>query len=210
MPFPYVFTFYSYKGGVGRSLAVMNVAYALAGRGRHVLVVDMDLEAPGLSGFLHRNKEIAQSNGAHPKDILAFLGEAIRAVQSDRDLKDLVNDLPPLSHYLKTVPEERLEVLRPRFGQLGRLDVLGTDMERDYLDRLSQLSLKALTRKQLIRLSSLLNLYFKTQVFSHRPAWIEAFEPPYAVLVVTSKKAIVNANHAVVHQVAIAATVFRA
>ena len=50
MPFPYIFTFYSFKGGVGRSLAVMNVAYTLAGRGRHVLVVDMDLEAPGLSG----------------------------------------------------------------------------------------------------------------------------------------------------------------
>jgi len=54
MPFPYLFTFYSFKGGVGRSMALMNVAYTLAGRGRHVLVVDMDLEAPGLSGFLHR------------------------------------------------------------------------------------------------------------------------------------------------------------
>ena len=54
MPFPYVFTFYSYKGGVGRSLAVMNVAYTLAGWGRHVLMVDMDLEAPGISGFLQR------------------------------------------------------------------------------------------------------------------------------------------------------------
>ena len=47
MPFPYIFTFYSFKGGVGRSMALMNVAYTLAGQGRHVLVVDMDLEAPG-------------------------------------------------------------------------------------------------------------------------------------------------------------------
>ena len=46
MPFPFVYTFYSYKGGVGRTMAVLNVAYILASRGRHVLLLDMDLEAP--------------------------------------------------------------------------------------------------------------------------------------------------------------------
>lgn len=39
--------FYSYKGGVGRSLALANLAYVLAREGRKVLVMDMDLEAPG-------------------------------------------------------------------------------------------------------------------------------------------------------------------
>ena len=56
--FPYIFGFYSFKGGVGRSMALLNVAYALAGRGRHVLMLDLDLEAPGLSGFLDRAKEL--------------------------------------------------------------------------------------------------------------------------------------------------------
>lgn len=42
-------TFYSYKGGVGRTLALANVAAALAQKGRRVLVVDFDLEAPGLT-----------------------------------------------------------------------------------------------------------------------------------------------------------------
>ena len=56
---PQIFAFYSFKGGVGRSMAVLNLAYALAAKGRHVLVLDMDLEAPGLSGFLHREREIA-------------------------------------------------------------------------------------------------------------------------------------------------------
>jgi len=42
-------TFYSYKGGVGRTLALTNVAYELARRGRRVVVVDLDLEAPSLS-----------------------------------------------------------------------------------------------------------------------------------------------------------------
>lgn len=43
-------TFYSYKGGVGRSLALVNVGHLLARRGRNVVLMDMDLEAPGL-GF---------------------------------------------------------------------------------------------------------------------------------------------------------------
>jgi tetratricopeptide (TPR) repeat protein len=46
-----VFTFYSFKGGVGRSMALANVAELLARRGLDVLMVDMDLEAPGLERF---------------------------------------------------------------------------------------------------------------------------------------------------------------
>ena len=39
--------FASYKGGVGRSLALANTAYLLAREGRKVLIIDFDLEAPG-------------------------------------------------------------------------------------------------------------------------------------------------------------------
>src|ERR1019366_6616716 len=41
-------TFYSYKGGVGRSLAVANVAKYLQRFGQKVFAIDFDLEAPGL------------------------------------------------------------------------------------------------------------------------------------------------------------------
>ena len=44
----HVITFYSYKGGVGRTLVVANVAKYLARFGQKVLAVDFDLEAPGL------------------------------------------------------------------------------------------------------------------------------------------------------------------
>ncbi len=49
-----VHTFYSFKGGVGRSMALANVAALLARWGRKVLVVDWDLEAPGIEKFFSR------------------------------------------------------------------------------------------------------------------------------------------------------------
>ena len=47
----YITTFYSFKGGVGRTMALVNSAVTLALRGRRVLVVDFDVEAPGLDTF---------------------------------------------------------------------------------------------------------------------------------------------------------------
>ena len=47
----YVTTFYSFKGGVGRTTALVNAAVTLALRGRRVLTVDFDIEAPGLDTF---------------------------------------------------------------------------------------------------------------------------------------------------------------
>lgn len=43
-----VVTFYSYKGGMGRSLAAANMATLLAYHGASVVLADFDLEAPGL------------------------------------------------------------------------------------------------------------------------------------------------------------------
>src|SRR5689334_5786266 len=42
-------TFYSYKGGVGRSLALANIATRLVEFGKRVCLLDFDLEAPGLN-----------------------------------------------------------------------------------------------------------------------------------------------------------------
>ncbi|MFI5591345.1 CATRA system-associated protein [Amycolatopsis sp. NPDC051758] len=46
-----VVTFYSYKGGVGRSFTLANVAVLLARWGYRVLALDWDLEAPGLHHY---------------------------------------------------------------------------------------------------------------------------------------------------------------
>lgn len=46
--------FYSYKGGVGRTTALVHTAFHLARAGQRVVVIDMDVEAPGLHLVLPR------------------------------------------------------------------------------------------------------------------------------------------------------------
>jgi cellulose biosynthesis protein BcsQ len=47
----HITTFYSYKGGTGRSMALANFAWIMAASGKRVLVIDWDLEAPGLHRY---------------------------------------------------------------------------------------------------------------------------------------------------------------
>lgn len=54
---PRTVTFYSFKGGVGRTTALTHVAWILAMRGRKVVAVDLDIEAPGLSTALSLNPQ---------------------------------------------------------------------------------------------------------------------------------------------------------
>jgi tetratricopeptide (TPR) repeat protein len=48
-----IVTFYSFKGGTGRTMALANVAWILASNGRKVLVLDWDLDSPGLHRYYH-------------------------------------------------------------------------------------------------------------------------------------------------------------
>lgn len=47
----HIVTFYSFKGGVGRTMALINTAAELTARLKRVLVVDFDLEAPGIQTY---------------------------------------------------------------------------------------------------------------------------------------------------------------
>ena len=62
-----VITFYSYKGGTGRSMLLANMAWVLASAGQRVLVMDWDLEAPGLHRyfrpFLGADVELREQDG---------------------------------------------------------------------------------------------------------------------------------------------------
>jgi MinD-like ATPase involved in chromosome partitioning or flagellar assembly len=58
-----IITFYSYKGGVGRSFLLANVGVLLANWGYRVLCVDWDLEAPGLDRYFHAHLAGPPSTG---------------------------------------------------------------------------------------------------------------------------------------------------
>lgn len=47
----HIVTFYSFKGGTGRTMTLANVAWILAANGKQVLAVDWDLESPGLHHY---------------------------------------------------------------------------------------------------------------------------------------------------------------
>lgn len=60
---PIVATFYSLRGGVGRSTALAYAAQILASRGHSVLCVDMDLEAPALAPLFSKEAEVGEGKG---------------------------------------------------------------------------------------------------------------------------------------------------
>ncbi|MDO7853844.1 KGGVGR-motif variant AAA ATPase [Hymenobacter convexus] len=66
-----IITFYSYKGGVGRSMALANIAVELAKRQQRVLVVDWDLEAPGVERYFSAFK-IENTSAGLLQLLLAF------------------------------------------------------------------------------------------------------------------------------------------
>ncbi len=57
-----LYTFYSYKGGVGRSMALANVAALLSKRKKRVLVIDWDLEAPGLEKYFRQEPSMLRGS----------------------------------------------------------------------------------------------------------------------------------------------------
>lgn len=79
----HVVTFYSFKGGVGRTLALVNVGVKLAQTGRRVLLVDFDLEAPGIHTF-----EALQPKEQHP-GILEFVDDYV-STHAASDVRDYV------------------------------------------------------------------------------------------------------------------------
>src|SRR6266700_612674 len=65
-----VYTFYSFKGGSGRTMALANLAVLLAKWGHSVLVVDWALEAPGLERFFSSDNAQAQTLRASKPGII--------------------------------------------------------------------------------------------------------------------------------------------
>jgi len=83
-----IITFYSYKGGTGRSMALANVAWVLAANSKRVLVLDWDLEAPGLHRYFRPfiiDKQLQSSDGLIDF-VIEFADAAIARVPADKPL----------------------------------------------------------------------------------------------------------------------------
>src|ERR1700732_3066095 len=93
-----VVTFYSYKGGVGRSFALANIATILAQWGSKVLVVDWDIEAPGLNHYF------AQYAAPMHRGVLDFIRDCVE--DEPRNWTEYVTrvDLPQEAGYLQIMP----------------------------------------------------------------------------------------------------------
>ena len=87
-----VCTFYSYKGGVGRSMALANVAVLMAQWGHRVLVVDWDLEAPGLDRYFEVLVPTSRTQASKSAGVVGI----VKAVSQDREAgwKDSVVSFP--------------------------------------------------------------------------------------------------------------------
>src|SRR4051794_22834765 len=89
-----IITFYSYKGGVGRSSALANTAVLLARWGFRTLIVDWDLEAPGLEVFYKDFIDVRSvSSKGGVVDLLANQSERQARVDEALAWKDLVVDI---------------------------------------------------------------------------------------------------------------------
>jgi MinD-like ATPase involved in chromosome partitioning or flagellar assembly len=87
--------FFGVKGGVGRSTALAMLARKLANSGKKVLLIDLDLESPGLSGLLLPPERLADFG------IVDWLIED--AVGQGDDVLDRMISVSPLS---ETTPKE--------------------------------------------------------------------------------------------------------
>ncbi len=91
-----IVTFYSYKGGVGRTQLVANLASYLAlYKNRKVLLLDWDLEAPGLDTFFNINRKKIKAG------LIELLYDYIKLIKNNEEAE--IKDLPFFKekHFIK-------------------------------------------------------------------------------------------------------------
>ena len=119
-----VVTFYSYKGGTGRTMALANVAWILASNGKRVLAVDWDLESPGLHKFFH--PFLDESTVSATPGVIEIINEYASAAVDPGPRSD--------DWHLEYAQVERHAVsLEWAFPEGGKLDFLSAGRQnRDY------------------------------------------------------------------------------
>src|SRR4030095_2383102 len=113
-----VFTFYSMKMGVGRSMALASTAWILARKGNRVLVIDWDFDNPGIFRYFNtpssENEVVKSSPG-----LIDLCWEAVRA--GGRQHKDI---LGKDSGYVSSPISAYITSLHHEFGKDGKVDIM--------------------------------------------------------------------------------------
>ncbi|MFY0601481.1 MAG: tetratricopeptide repeat protein [Cyclobacteriaceae bacterium] len=115
-------TFYSYKGGVGRSLTLSNMAKKLVDYGLNVFVIDFDLEAPGLTYKF--KDEIKETAVLKKKGIVDYISHFQETNSIPQDFEEYYTELKPRSEgkgkmHLMTAGQFK----SPEYwDQLGKID----------------------------------------------------------------------------------------
>lgn len=119
--------FASLKGGVGRSTALTVIAADLARRGKNVLVVDLDLEAPGLGHILLKDERLPVYG------VIDFLVENGVGGVKDEQLRDFIG-----TSQLTDASGGRVDVM-PALGQKS------AEMPENVLAKLSRAMIEDIT-----------------------------------------------------------------
>ena len=135
-----IVTFYSFKGGVGRTMSLANVAYRMARQGDRILAIDFDLEAPGLSEFPDLTLETPQ--GGLVDFILDYLSTGdlpeVRNYVCEVGFQDARFYLMPSGRFDNSYPEKLAKLnIGSLFSEDGRGPVLF-----DYLTKAIQSEFK--------------------------------------------------------------------
>ena len=111
------YAFYGLKGGVGRSTALAIAAVDLARNGLNILVVDLDLEAPGLGSIL--------LNGAQQPEygVLDWLAAGSVGLDTSEMLPDLIggSSFTLSSGIIDVIPASAASTIRAPEGFLSKL-----------------------------------------------------------------------------------------
>ena len=117
---PPILSFYSFKGGVGRTTALASLAIQLARNGKKVAIIDLDLEAPGLSTIFPGVEGRSAAHG-----VVDYLLERPLIPQGEIDLEDfyhliddsaIIGDGPPIT----VIPAGKLDATY--LEKLARMD----------------------------------------------------------------------------------------
>jgi len=135
-----IVTFYSYKGGTGRSMALANMACLAAAESPNgrVLMIDWDLEAPGLHRYFPESDQPEHQERPGLIDYFIRLAELLNSETypsiAGRDGAQALAALLPLDDYIASEVGPSLDLIKA-----GRID-------RDYPDRISSFNWDGLFR----------------------------------------------------------------